>query len=265
MFGCGNVCDRVRFGTLGADVPWSVRRPWSDLPIVECGEPLVSLEPGVRCLRPHPYASLGAPYGPGVDPFVLRRGVAERLMAAEQDLIRRDASLRFAIFDAWRPVAVQDFMVQHAIRSECERLGLVPEGVEDAPHHRRALEQVKRSVARFWAPPSLDRSTPPPHSTGAAFDLTLADRSGSLLDMGGEIDAIGPVSEPEFYAREAALGGKRMAEIYANRRQLLAEVLTAQAFVRHPNEWWHFSFGDQLWAWSRQHTQAVYGRIDQPD
>ena len=83
--------------------------------------------------------------------------------------------------------------------------------------------------------------------------------------MGGEIDAIGPVSEPEFYAREAASGGNRMAEIYANRRQLLAEVLTAQAFVRHPNEWWHFSFGDQLWAWSRQHTQAVYGRIDQPD
>ena len=239
-----------------------MRRPWSDLPIVECGEPLVSLEPGVRCLRPHPYASLGAPYGPGVDPFVLRRGVAERLMAAEQDLIRRDASLRFAIFDAWRPVAVQDFMVQHAIRSECERLGLVPEGVEDDPHHRRALEQVKRSVARFWAPPSLDRSTPPPHSTGAAVDLTLANLQGQPLEMGGAIDAIGAVSEPDFYAEAARTGADPQAAQFHDRRTLLARVLESQGFCRHPNEWWHFSFGDQLWAWRTGHHQALYGRCD---
>jgi D-alanyl-D-alanine dipeptidase len=31
-------------------------------------------------------------------------------------------------------------------------------------------------------------------------------------------------------------------------------------FAQHPNEWWHFSHGDQLWAWRTGQTQAIYGR-----
>jgi zinc D-Ala-D-Ala dipeptidase len=37
--------------------------------------------------------------------------------------------------------------------------------------------------------------------------------------------------------------------------------------IRHPSEWWHFSIGDQLWAWlknqsdPRQTIPAYYGRI----
>ena len=38
----------------------------------------------------------------------------------------------------------------------------------------------------------------PPHSTGAAVDLTLADSTGTVLAMGGEIDAIGEESIPMF-------------------------------------------------------------------
>jgi D-alanyl-D-alanine dipeptidase len=30
--------------------------------------------------------------------------------------------------------------------------------------------------------------------------------------------------------------------------------------VRHPNEWWHFSHGDQLWAWRSGRAAALYGR-----
>ena len=31
-------------------------------------------------------------------------------------------------------------------------------------------------------------------------------------------------------------------------------------FVQHPNEWWHFSYGDQLWAWTNQNRKAIYGK-----
>jgi D-alanyl-D-alanine dipeptidase len=31
-------------------------------------------------------------------------------------------------------------------------------------------------------------------------------------------------------------------------------------FAQHPNEWWHFSHGDQLWAWRLGHPSAHYGR-----
>lgn len=61
------------------------------------------------------------------------------------------------------------------------------------------LEAVTAEVGRFWAAPSPDPATPPPHSTGGAVDLTLATTSGEPLDLGGEIDAIGAVSEPDHY------------------------------------------------------------------
>jgi D-alanyl-D-alanine dipeptidase len=28
-------------------------------------------------------------------------------------------------------------------------------------------------------------------------------------------------------------------------------------FHRHPNEWWHFCLGDQMWVWLSQSTEGV--------
>jgi len=230
-------------------------RPWSPIPIMEVGEPLVALPPGLWRLQPHPYVSLGAPYGADGDPFRLRSGVVERLVQVEEDLRQIQPEFRLAIFDAWRPLAVQRFMVRHALVVECTRIGVDP----DQPSPAR--DRVLAEVGRFWAPPSDDPSTPPPHSTGAAVDLTLANESGIPLDMGGEIDAIGPVSEPEFHAEAALADPGGEAALWHGRRQLLARVMAGAGFVQHPNEWWHFSWGDQLWAWRRGEGQARYGRI----
>ena len=232
-------------------------RPWNGIPIHDQGEPLVPLVDLVR-LEPHPYQSLGAPYGDQACPFRLRRGVLERLARAQEGLQRRQSPYQLAIFDAWRPVAVQAFMVNHATRQECEARGLDPDG--SGPQ----WEAVAQEVARFWAPPSLHPASPPPHSTGAAVDLTLADGDGQPLDMGGAIDAIGPVSEPDHYAPAASQDPDSEAALFHGRRLLLAAVMQEVGFVQHPNEWWHFSYGDQLWAWRQGLERAHYGRIGAP-
>jgi D-alanyl-D-alanine dipeptidase len=164
--------------------------------------------------------------------------------------------LRLGIFDAWRPVSVQAFMVNHAIEQECARQGI---NTDDSDQLNR-LENVRSEVARFWAPPSTDLLIPPPHSTGAAVDLTLIDAQGSPLDMGGEIDAIGPESLPLHHAKAAIDQPDGTAALFHSRRCLLHCVMTKAGFVRHPNEWWHFSFGDQLWAWTVDADCAIYGR-----
>lgn len=231
-------------------------RPWHGVPIVDCGEGLEPLPATLLRLEPHPYASLGAPYGAAASPFRLRSGVVGRLLAAQEVLHRHDPRLRLAIFDAWRPLAVQRFMVRHALVEECRQRGLDPNG--EGPE----LEAVRALVGRFWAAPSADPATPPPHSTGAAVDLTLADSEGQPLPMGGAIDALGPVSEPNHYASKAqAAPDAEPARWHANRERLLA-VMAAAGFARHPNEWWHFSLGDQLWAWSQGEAQAIYGRLE---
>ncbi|MBR75872.1 MAG: D-alanyl-D-alanine dipeptidase [Cyanobium sp. RS427] len=224
-------------------------RPWSDRPIHENGEALVALPPALLRLEPHPYVAAGAPYGPGADPFQLRSGVVERLLTAQQQLQARQPELRLAIFDAWRPLAVQAYMVEQAVEAEINRRGI------DRTDPLQ-LAAVRDTVGRFWASPSPDPATPPPHSTGAAVDLTLARQSdGTTLAMGGAIDAVDVISEPNHYAGAAP---NTDAAQWHQRRQLLASVMEAADFAQHPNEWWHFSHGDQLWAWRTDAGSAVY-------
>lgn len=231
-------------------------RPWSSIPIVDNGEPLQALPAWLQRIEPHPYQALGAPYGSSSCPFRLRSGVIARLGQADAALNSEAPGWRLAIFDAWRPIPVQRFMVAHAIDQECRIRGLDPTA------GGTALREVEEAVGRFWAPPSEDPATPPPHSTGGAVDLTLADASGILLAMGGDIDAIGPVSEPDHHAAAALADPGGVAARWHGRRQLLRRVMTAAGFAQHPNEWWHFSHGDQLWAWRMEAGVAIYGRHD---
>nr|WP_115093786.1 M15 family metallopeptidase [Synechococcus sp. UW106] len=222
-------------------------RPWSPIPIEECGEPLQDLPREFLRMEPHPYMALGAPYGASGNPFQLRQGVVQRLLKAQQRLSDHNPSLRLSIFDAWRPIAVQAFMVEHSIADLCRERGVELMSGD-------AYDRVVADVGRFWAAPSRDPATPPPHSTGAAVDLALSSSDGTPLEMGGEIDAIGAISEPEHYAGQEDPD----ARCWHQRRQLLADVMDASGFAQHPNEWWHYSFGDQLWAWRKGASVAVY-------
>ena len=228
-------------------------RPWSDRPITDCYEPLVSLPLELLRLEPHPYVSVGAPYGPDADPFRLRSGVVQRLLRAQQALKQRHPELRLAIFDAWRPVAVQAFMVEFSVEQEAQRCGV---DRDDAA----GMTGVREAVNRFWAEPSRNPATPPPHSTGGAVDLTLASSlDGTQLFMGGMIDAINEISEPDHFVQAAAGTDKA---IWHKRRCLLRSVMSAAGFAQHPNEWWHFSHGDQLWAWISGQSTAIYAEAD---
>ncbi len=44
-------------------------------------------------------------------------------------------------------------------------------------------------------------------------------------------------------------------------RELLNEVMNHSELVRQPNEWWHFSYGNQLWAWISNEKAAIYGGV----
>ena len=202
-------------------------RPWSDRPIQDCLESLEYLPPQLLRIEPHPYASVGAPYGQGKDPFRLRSGVVRRLLQAQDLLRHRAPELCFAIFDAWRPISVQAFMVNYTIDQLCRERGVDRED----PRQEADLQTVESEVGRFWAPPSRNPQTPPPHSTGAAVDLTLATDAGELLAMGSPIDAIGVVSEPDYFANTS----DPAEQLFHQRRELLRTVMASAGFAQHPN------------------------------
>ena len=238
----------------------AVVKPWLEIPIQECEEELEDIPSDLFRLEPHPYAALGAPYGEGVHPFRLRKEIIKRLLWVQSQLKERQPEWRLAVFDAWRPLAVQGFMVQHATMEECERRGINPENPEDP----EAFAEVERLVQRFWAAPSPNPATPPPHSTGAAIDLTFADGGGKEVEMGGEIDAMGPVSFPNYYEEGAKKNPGGDEAVWHSRRCLLKGLMERQGFVQHPNEWWHFSFGDQLWAYKTKASIARYASVSAP-
>ncbi len=220
-------------------------KPWMTVPLTECGEPLVSLETGDFSLEtPHPYAVLGAPYGDR-SPWMLRQSVRERLWSAQAHLQAGKPGWRLHLLDAYRPVAVQAFMVDHTDR----QIAVAEPELSEAD--RRA------KVLTFWALPSSDPATPPPHSTGAALDLTLVDDQGAVVDMGSPFDEPSPRSYPDHFDTATDAAGQQAH----GHRQLLNAVMTAAGFRRHPNEWWHFSWGDQLWAWQTGEAIARYGGI----
>ncbi|MBP9712895.1 MAG: peptidase M15 [Sterolibacterium sp.] len=233
------------------------------LPVEDNGEPLVAIPPGLFLLtNPPPYQALGAPYG-AASPWQLRQGVLHALTQAQQRLQQYRPGWRFKLFDAYRPLAVQAFMVWREFQSQAQATG---DAIELARHpnltHLRAhapwlYERLAAHVFEFWSPPNDDPQQPPPHSTGAAVDLTLADATGATLDMGGLIDETSPRSYPAHYAQATNPAAR---EIHA-RRELLNAAMSEAGFCRHAHEWWHFSRGDLMWAQAQNQTTACYGRV----
>jgi zinc D-Ala-D-Ala dipeptidase len=233
-------------------------RPYHQIPIVECGEPLVQIPLELFAVEsPHPYEKLGANYGEN-SPYYLRLSVVENLIQAQNHLQLLRPQWQIQIFDAYRPVAVQQFMVNYSFAVEVEHRGLTP--AELSPNQ---LQEIWEAVYQIWAVPSLDEKTPPPHSTGAAVDITLVDDLGKIVDMGSPIDELSERSHPDYYANNS----HPAAQTYHAHRQLLRDVMIKAGFQRNPKEWWHFSYGDQMWAWLNNQANpanaltARYGRV----
>ena len=229
-------------------------RPYYQIPIIECGEPLVKIPLELFAVEsPHPYQKLGANYG-GHSPYYLRQNVVENLIQAQNNLQLLYPNWYIQIFDAYRPVAVQQFMVDYSFGEALRERDLTEQ--ELSPQQR---EDVWKAVYEIWAVPSLDMNTPPPHSTGAAVDITLVNDLGEVVDMGSPIDEMSDRSHPEYYINSN--------QKYDANRQLLRDVMLKAGFQRNPREWWHFSFGDQMWAWlyNQSHPETVttarYGRL----
>lgn len=224
-------------------------KPYAMIPIVECGEPLVPIPADIFSLvSPHPYVKLQAPYGDR-SPFYVRTSVLKLLAQAQTDLQSQQPGWQICIFDAYRPVEVQKFMVEYTFDELLQSRNLREDTLS-----QRQLQTLWQDVYQFWAMPSKDPSTPPPHSTGGAIDVTLTDEQGNPVDMGAPIDELSPRSFPDYFAPTSAHSqdwavSNADAQVFHSRRQLLKQIMTNVGFRRHPQEWWHFSWGDQLWAW----------------
>lgn len=182
-------------------------------------DPLVSLVPSDRLVLTGAYRGNGWPSA--IDATLVRRSVAHQL---DQVIAALPAGFGLAIFDAWRPLALQAELYDAAYGHP----GLPP---------------------GFVAEPLSDPHRPPPHLTGATVDLTLA-YEGQPLALGtgfddfterAHADHLEGVDDdhPDLAARDG--------------RRVLAHAMRGAGFVVLDCEWWHFETGTRYWS-------AVTGR-----
>lgn len=220
---------------------WSALR---DIPIVERNDPLLptSLSPG---LATYPaYYKMGVPHA--VDECFVRREVFDRLMLASQ---RLPAGMRLVVLDGWRPFIVQQYLFDTLINL--------------LQHARPDLDADARYAftRTLVSPPSTDPDAPSPHLTGGSVDVTLSDADGRLLDMGTLFDEASPLSWSA--ALEDPVHDDRYGEARVHRR-ILYNAMTGAGFTNLPSEWWHYDFGNQLWALHRGEPRAIYGATRPP-
>jgi D-alanyl-D-alanine dipeptidase len=116
-------------------------------------------------------------------------------------------------------------------------------------------EQLKQECYKYVADPEGT----PPHSTGGAIDISLADENGNEIDMGSSSDDTPDNNGDRNYtfSENITAEGKR-------NRKILIDIMEELDFVNYPTEWWHWSYGDQYWAFVKK-TNAIYGTIENPE
>jgi D-alanyl-D-alanine dipeptidase len=206
--------------------------PVEDIAIRESKDPLIDLSHYPFVLQPVYYRQ-----GLSDTPRMLvRKTVAEKLVSAQKNL----AGCRFKIWDAWRPRDVQN----NIYRKFWAELS--------TEHPNWDEERLKFEVGTFVTLASDPRRIPP-HATGGTVDLTLVDTSGEELDMGTPFDHFGPESYSDFFEKNDLNKAMR------DNRRLLRNAMAAQGFRVDVEEWWHYDYGNQLWAVSTGESTAFYG------
>jgi D-alanyl-D-alanine dipeptidase len=211
------------------------------IPIAECKEALqpASLLQGTVLVYPA-YFKMGIPSAP--PECHLRLSVYNRIVHAASQL---PSEFRLVILDGWRPFSVQQHLYDTLIN-------LMEHTYPDV-----SAEELASEARNLVSPPSNLTSAPSPHLTGGSIDLTLADQNGRILNMGTLFDEASPLSYTASLEGISSLSPAQ--KVARDNRRVLYNVMIDAGFTNLPSEWWHFDFGNQLWAWHSGNQQAIYG------
>lgn len=105
-----------------------------------------------------------------------------------------------------------------------------------------------RMVRQYTAPPGGSM-----HQCGSAIDVTLLDSNDLKLDMGTSL---------EDYGRKVHTFNELISAEQTKNRKILYNAMTQAGFVNYPLEWWHYCYGDKMWAAYTESKNCFYGPLN---
>lgn len=134
----------------------------------------------------------------------------ERLCKAQQLLREAHPGYRLVVYDAARPMSVQQRMWD-VVKGTSKHIYV------SNPAHGGGL-----------------------HNYGLAVDISILDGQGKALPMGTPVDHLGKEAHTTN-ERQLVLAGK-ITESERQNRLLLRDVMTRAGFRQLPTEWWHYNY-----------------------
>lgn len=169
-------------------------------------------------------------------PVYLRKTVYDKL--SKLDNMIKNKGYKIKLYDAYRSLDEQKKSWEKRI---AETRRLFPDVSE---------EEIVRITTLKVANPTEGVGG---HQTGGAIDITLVDKNGKELDMGSKYEE--HIEQTKSYSKE-------LSEEQARNRKYLFDKMKELDFINYPTEWWHFSYGDKMWAAYKGLKSCFYGYID---
>lgn len=116
-------------------------------------------------------------------------------------------------------------------------------------------EQINKKVGLVVAKP-LPLAN---HHCGGAVDVTLMYSNGILIDMGTPYPS--HAMSADYYKKFQMLSND-ISNKQKKNRKILREAMEIAGFVWYPGEWWHYCWGDRMWAVYSGNTECYYGSIE---
>lgn len=139
----------------------------------------------------------------------LHPDAAKALKEAQQYLKRHYPNLSLKIYDAARPMSIQEHM----------------------------WEKVKDTKsAPYVSDPTKGGGM---HNYGMAVDITLCDEKGDTLDMGTKVDYFGQAAHVD--GEKQMVKQKVISPKALKNRKILRKAMLHAGFATLYNEWWHFN------------------------
>jgi D-alanyl-D-alanine dipeptidase len=215
------------------------RSKWSDIVIIENNEPLVpvietdTLKTGL-ILKGYETS------------FLVRKSVRDKLYQVSQSLPQ---GMCLLVIEGYRSVEDQKKSWDSGV--EIRRF--------EQPNV--SIEEIERQVSLVTARPNTLAN----HNCGGAVDVTLIYQDGTKVDMGtpypSEIKESISEIQKKYRMFTNTFLKRRITKEQELHRKILRERMEEQGFVWYPGEWWHFCYGDRMWAVYTKQKECMYGPV----
>lgn len=175
--------------------------------------------------------------------ILVRESVAARLILIDNAL--KKIGLRVLVWDGWRSLETQESLF----------LQFFAQVKEKFPDYDD--QQLLNETRKYVSIPSNHPFHPSPHVTGGAVDWTIATPDGKPINMGCKFDDFEAIAATRHFEELDRPLTPHEEEARKNRR-LHFWVAHKVGLENYPEEFWHSSYGDQMWGMTSE-EEAIFG------